>query len=187
MYYTNEYTLLIAIILTAKTKEYLVNKITNNLFNIIKSPKDAINLSKKKIKLHIKYIGLYNKKSKYIYELSKILIKKYNSIIPKNISELKKLPGVGQKTSSVFLSYMSEIFDVFPVDTHIKRLMNRWNLVNSKKLIDIEKKAKLVFEKKNWKKLHLQIILYGREYSPYRKWNLKKDIIYQKLLYNNLL
>jgi Predicted EndoIII-related endonuclease len=186
LYHINEYTLLIAIILTTQSTEKRVNKITKLLFEIIKTPIDTICLSIEHIKNIIKNIGLYNIKSKNIYNLSVILISKYNGIIPKNIYELESLPGVGHKTASVFLSHVSCEF-VFPVDTHIHRMMLRWKLSNGKNVTQTEKDAKCVFKKENWKKLHFQIIFYAREYSPSRKWDLKKDIIYQELLTNNLL
>ncbi|WP_185852195.1 endonuclease III domain-containing protein [Blattabacterium cuenoti] len=184
LYYINEFTLLIAIILTARTKEKKVNEITKYLFKEINTPMDIISIEK--IKNYIKNIGLYNIKSKNIYDLSVILIKEYNGIIPKDISKLKSLPGVGHKTASVFLSHVSNE-SVFPVDTHIHRMMFRWKLSNGKNVKQTEKDAKRIFKKENWKKLHFQIIFYAKEYSPSQKWDYKKDIIYQELLSNNLL
>ncbi|WP_185872260.1 endonuclease III domain-containing protein [Blattabacterium cuenoti] len=186
LYYINEYTLLIAIILTAKSKEKIVNKTTKRLFTKIQYPKDIFYFSIEEIKNDIQNIGLHNKKAKNIYDLSIILINKYNSVIPKNILKLKSLPGVGHKTASVFLSFVSKI-PVFPVDTHIHRMMYRWKLSNGKNVTKTEKDAKSIFNKKNWKKLHLQIISYAKEYSPSKKINLNKDIIYQELLKKNLL
>ncbi|WP_185869085.1 endonuclease III domain-containing protein [Blattabacterium cuenoti] len=186
LYYINEYTLLIAILLTAKSKEKKVNEITKCLFKKIKYPKDILHFSVEKIKNFIKNIGLHNKKSKNIYDLSITLLKNYNSFIPKNISKLKSLPGIGHKTASVFLSHVSNI-PVFPVDSHIHRMMNRWELSNGKNVKKTEEDAKRIFNKKNWKKLHFQIIFYAREYSPSQNWDLNKDIIYQKLLKKKLL
>ncbi|WP_341655810.1 endonuclease III [Blattabacterium cuenoti] len=186
LYYINEYTLLISIMLSSRTQEKKVNEITKILFKKINKPIDTIYTPIENITNIIKHIGLYKKKSKNIYDLSVILIKKYNGIIPKNISELKFLPGIGHKTASVFLSHVSNEY-VFPVDTHIHRMMFRWKLSNGKNVKQTEQDAKRFFKKKNWKKLHLQIIFYAKKYSPSRKWNLKKDIIYQELLNNNLL
>lgn len=186
LYYINEYTLLISVLLTAKSKEKKVNEITKHLFKKIRTPRDMIRFSVDEIKNFIKNIGLYNKKSKNIYDLSTILINKYNNVIPKNISILKSLPGVGHKTASVFLSHVSNV-PVFPVDTHIHRMMARWQLSDGKNVKKTEKDAKRIFNKINWKKLHLQIIFYAKEYSPSKKWNVNKDIIYQELLRNNLL
>lgn len=186
LYYINEYTLLISIILTARSKEKRVNEITKLLFKKINTPMDIISYSIEDIRNIIKNIGLYNIKSKNIYDLSMILINEYNGIIPKNIFKLKSLPGVGHKTASVFLSHVSDQF-VFPVDTHIHRMMFRWKLSNGKNVKQTEKDAKRVFKKKNWRKLHFQIIYYAKEYSPSKKWDSKKDILYQELLNNNLL
>lgn len=189
LYYINDYTLLIAILLTARSNEKIVNKVTNKLFNFIKSPYDLIVTPIKNIKYLIKKIGLYNRKSENIYKLSFILINKYNGFIPKDLSKLKKLPGVGHKTASVFLSHINNSFNVFPIDTHIYRMMIRWEICicEKKNIFHVEKCAKKYFKRKNWSKLHLQIIFYGREYSPSKKWNKKKDIIYQELLNKKLL
>ncbi|WP_223843691.1 endonuclease III domain-containing protein [Blattabacterium cuenoti] len=187
LYFINEYTLLIAIILTAKSKEQKVNEITKIFFKKFSSPKELIGLSINEIENNIKEIGLYKKKSHYIHKLSNDLIKKYKGVIPKNICLLKKLPGVGQKTASVFLSYMNRNYSVFPIDTHIKRLMKRWKLSHGRSFKQTEKDAKKLFKEKHWKKLHLQLISYGREYSPSRNWNIEKDIIYNKLKKYNLL
>ncbi|WP_185864506.1 endonuclease III domain-containing protein [Blattabacterium cuenoti] len=186
LYYINEYTLLIAVILTSRSKEKKVNDITKNLFKIIQNPEDFISYSSERIKKYLNKIGLYNKKYNYIYNLSNILINKCNRIIPKDIYQLKRFPGVGHKTASVFLSHVSDI-PVFPVDTHIHRMMYRWKLSIGKNVKKTEKDAKRIFEKKHWNKLHHQIINYAREYSPSKNWNKHKDVIYQELLNNHLL
>ncbi|WP_317168246.1 endonuclease III domain-containing protein [Blattabacterium cuenoti] len=147
LYYINEYTLLISIMLSSRTQEKKVNEITKILFRKINNPIDTIYTPIENIKNIIKHIGLYKKKSKNIYDLSVILIKKYNGIIPKNISELKFLPGIGHKTASVFLSHVSNEF-VFPVDTHIHRMMFRWKLSNGKNVKQTEQDAKRFFKKK---------------------------------------
>ncbi len=188
LYYINEYTLLIAIILTSQCRDKYVNNLTKFLFKKIKSPYDVINKPIYVLKEYIKKIGLYNKKSKYIYNLSIQIIKKHKGLIPKNIKCLENLPGVGHKTASVFLSNISNNnFYVFPVDTHIHRMMYRWELSNCKNILEIEKDAKKIFHKKKWKKLHLQIIFYGREYSPSKKWIIQKDIIYSKFIKYKLI
>ncbi|MCB0475562.1 MAG: endonuclease III, partial [Flavobacteriaceae bacterium] len=108
--------------------------------------------------------------------LSKILVEKFDGKVPKNITELEKLPAVGHKTASVV---MSQAFGVpsFPVDTHIHRLLYRWGISSGKNVVQTERDAKQIFPKETWNKLHLQIIYYGREYSPARGWDLEKDII----------
>jgi endonuclease-3 len=119
-------------------------------------------------------------KSKGIYGLSHILIDKHNGKVPQSFEYLEELPAVGHKTASVV---MSQAFGVpaFPVDTHIHRLMYRWNLTNGKNVVQTEKDAKRLFPKELWNKLHLQIIFYGREYSTARGWDIENDIIFQKI------
>ena len=174
------YTLLIAVLLSAQSTDKRVNLITPKLFKYADNPFKMIKLSVKKIKNIIKPIGLSNTKSKGIYNLSKILIEKFNGEVPNSFVELEKLPSVGHKTASVV---MSQGFghQTFPIDTHIHRLMYRWGLSNGSNVDKTEIDAKRIFPKKNWNKLHLQIIFYGREYSPARGWNIKKDIITQKV------
>ena len=174
------YTLLIAVLLSAQSTDKRVNLITPKLFKYADNPFKMTKLSVEKIKNIIKPIGLSNTKSKGIYNLSKILIEKFNGEVPNSFVELEKLPSVGHKTASVV---MSQGFghQTFPIDTHIHRLMYRWGLSNGSNVDKTEIDAKRIFPKKNWNKLHLQIIFYGREYSPARGWDIKKDIITQKV------
>ncbi|MDT8415018.1 MAG: endonuclease III [Flavobacteriaceae bacterium] len=170
------YTLLIAVLLSAQSTDVRVNQITPKLFAKADNPYDMVKLSETEIREIIKPVGLSPMKSKGIYGLSKILIEKYDGKVPANFDALESLPAVGHKTASVV---MSQAFGVaaFPVDTHIHRLMYRWNLSNGKSVVQTEKDAKRLFPKELWNKLHLQIIWYGREYSPARGWDLEKDII----------
>ena len=135
-----------------------------------------IKLSQEEIREIIKPVGLSPMKSKGIYELSHILINEHNGQVPASFEALEALPAVGHKTASVV---MAQAFNVpaFPVDTHIHRLMYRWGLTNGKNVVQTEKDAKRLFPKDLWNKLHLQIIWYGRQYSPARGWDLEKDII----------
>ena len=170
------YTLLIAVLLSAQCTDVRVNKITPLLFAEADNPYDMIKLSVEDIKNIIRPCGLSPMKSKGIYGLSKILIEKHNGKVPQSFEALEAFPSVGHKTASVV---MSQAFGVpaFPVDTHIHRLMYRWNLSNGKNVVQTEKDAKRLFPKDIWNDLHLQIIWYGREYSPARGWRLEKDII----------
>ncbi len=170
------YTLLIAVLLSAQSTDVGVNKITPILFEIADNPYDMVKLSIEEIREIIKPVGLSPMKSKGIYKLSKILIEKYNGNVPASFKDLEALPAVGHKTASVV---MSQAFNIpaFPVDTHIHRLMYRWGLSNGKNVKQTEKDAKRLFPKDKWNKLHIQIIWYGREYSPARGWHLEKDII----------
>ncbi|MFV9550989.1 endonuclease III domain-containing protein [Algibacter sp. PT7-4] len=172
----NPYTLLIAVLLSAQCTDVRVNKITPLLFERADNPFDMIKMSIEDIKEIIKPCGLSPMKSKGIYGLSKILIEKHNGKVPESFEALEALPAVGHKTASVV---MSQAFGVpaFPVDTHIHRLMYRWNLTNGKNVTQTEKDAKRLFPRELWNDLHLQIIWYGREYSPARGWNLEKDVI----------
>ncbi len=170
------YTLLIAVLLSAQSTDARVNTITPLLFEKADNPYDMIKLSVEEIRAIIKPVGLSPMKSKGIYGLSHILIDKHNGEVPQSFEALEELPAVGHKTASVV---MSQAFGIpaFPVDTHIHRLLYRWNLTNGKNVVQTEKDAKRLFPKELWNKLHLQIIFYGREYSPARGWNLEKDLI----------
>lgn len=170
------YTLLIAVLLSAQSTDARVNQITPLLFAKADNPYDMVKLSVEEIREIIKPVGLSPAKSKGIYELSHILIEKHNGEVPQSFEYLEELPAVGHKTASVV---MSQAFGVpaFPVDTHIHRLMYRWGLSNGKNVTQTEKDAKRLFPEEKWNKLHIQIILYGREYSPARGWNIEKDII----------
>lgn len=170
------YTLLIAVLLSAQCTDVRVNQITPLLFAKADNPYDMIKMSVEEIKEIIRPCGLSPMKSKGIYGLSHILINDYNGEVPQNFSALESLPAVGHKTASVV---MSQAFGVpaFPVDTHIHRLLYRWNLTTGKNVIRTEKDAKRLFPIELWNELHLQIIWYGREYSPARGWDLEKDII----------
>ena len=170
------YTLLIAVLLSAQCTDVRVNQITPLLFAKADNPYDMVKLSVEEIREIIKPCGLSPMKSKGIHGLSQILIEKHGGEVPQSFEHLEALPAVGHKTASVV---MSQAFGVpaFPVDTHIHRLMYRWNLTNGKNVQQTEKDAKRIFPEALWNDLHLQIIWYGREYSPARGWNLEKDII----------
>jgi len=174
------YTLLVAVLLSAQCTDVRVNKITPLLFAKADNPIDMIKLSEQEIREIIKPCGLSPMKSKGIYGLSHILINQHQGKVPQNFKDLEALPAVGHKTASVV---MSQAFGVpaFPVDTHIHRLMYRWNLSSGKNVSQTEKDAKRLFPIELWNDLHLQIIWYGREYSPARGWSLDKDIITKKI------
>ncbi|WP_075343913.1 endonuclease III domain-containing protein [Tenacibaculum agarivorans] len=170
------YTLLIAVLMSAQSTDERVNKITPLLFERADNPYDMVQLTVDEIREIIKPVGLSPMKSKGIFGLSQILIEKHNGEVPQSFEALEELPAVGHKTASVV---MAQAFNIpaFPVDTHIHRLMFRWNLSNGKSVAQTEKDAKRLFPKELWNKLHLQIIYYGREYSPARGWKLENDII----------
>ena len=170
------YTLLIAVLLSAQSTDVRVNKITPLLFERASTPEEMVKLSIEEIRSIIRPVGLSPMKSKGIYGLSHILLNKHNGKVPQDLEALEELPAVGHKTASVV---MAQAFGVpsFPVDTHIHRLMYRWGLSNGKNVVQTEKDAKRLFPEEKWNDLHLQIIWYGREYSPARGWKIENDII----------
>ena len=170
------YTLLIAVLLSAQSTDVRVNQITPLLFERADNPYDMVKMSVEEIREIIKPVGLSPMKSKGIHGLSKILIDKYQGEVPNNLEALEELPAVGHKTASVVISQAFGT-PAFPVDTHIHRLMYRWGFSNGKNVVQTERDAKRLFPKDKWNDLHLQIIWYGREYSPARGWNLESDII----------
>ncbi|MEX0998326.1 MAG: endonuclease III [Flavobacteriaceae bacterium] len=170
------YTLLIAVLLSAQSTDVRVNQITPILFELADNPYDMIKLSEEEIREIIKPVGLSPMKAKGIYYLSHILIDKHKGQVPASFEALEELPAVGHKTASVVMAQAFKV-PAFPVDTHIHRLMYRWGLSNGKNVVQTEKDAKRLFPKDLWNKLHLQIIWYGRQYSPARGWDLEKDII----------
>ena len=177
--HTDAFTLLIAVLLSAQCTDARVNTITPHLFKQANNPFDMIKLSIEEIREIIKPCGLSPAKSKAIFNLSHIIINEHNGEVPASFEALEALPGVGHKTASVV---MAQAFGVpaFPVDTHIHRLMTRWKLTNGKSVEQTERDAKKLFPEESWNKLHLQIIFYGREYSPARG-NLQNDFITQTL------
>ncbi|MFL2689986.1 MAG: endonuclease III [Gammaproteobacteria bacterium] len=163
----NNFTLLIAVLLSAQCTDERVNKVTPNLFSIASDPLSMSKLSVNKIYKIIKPCGLGPQKSKAISKLSKILVTRFSSNVPNNFSDLEKLPGVGHKTASVVMSQGFGI-PAFAVDTHIHRLAQRWGLTNGKSVKKTEEDLKKVFPKESWNKLHLQIIFWGRQYCMAR-------------------
>jgi endonuclease-3 len=164
----NKFTLLVSVLLSAQTTDINVNNVTKNIYPKYNKPEHFVKLGRKRIEKLIKSIGIFRVKAKNIYYLSRILLEKYGSKVPKTFEELEKLPGVGHKTASVVISQGFGI-PTFPVDTHIHRLAQRWGLTNGRNVVQTEKDLKRLFPKKYWNKLHLQIIYYGREYCRARE------------------
>ena len=163
----NKFELVVAVLLSAQCTDERVNQVTPTLFKKANTALKMTKLAKKTIYNIIRPCGLAPQKSKAIFELSRILVKKFKGNVPESFEELEKLPGVGHKTASVV---MSQGFGhpAFPVDTHIHRLAQRWGLTNGKNVVQTEKDLKYLFPKKSWNKLHLQIIFYGREFCQAR-------------------
>lgn len=168
--HTSNYTLLVAVLLSAQCTDARVNTVTPQLFNRADNPFDMVKLSVEDIREIIKPCGLSPQKSKAIHGLSQILIDKYDGEVPNTLEQLEELPGVGHKTASVVMIQSFNI-PAFPVDTHIHRLLYRWNMTTGKNVDQTEKDAKRLFPKATWIKLHLQIIYFGREYCPARGHN----------------
>ncbi len=173
--HTDEFTLLVAVALSAQTTDKKVNQVTPALFAVAGTPQKMAKMEAEEIREYIKEVGLSTSKSKNLKRMAEILVEKHNGIVPESFELLEELPGVGHKTASVV---MSQAFGhpAFPVDTHIHRLMTQWKLTNGKSVVQTEVDAKKLFPKDKWNKLHIQIIFYGREYSPARG-NGTKDFI----------
>lgn len=174
------YTLLVAVLLSAQCTDVRVNQVTPALWDLADNPFEMAKQAVEDIKAIIRPCGLSPQKSKAISVLSSMLVEKYNGEVPQSFEQLEELPGVGHKTASVV---MSQAFGVpaFPVDTHIHRLMYRWNLTNGKNVVQTEKDAKRLFPEDLWNRLHLQIIFFGREYCPARSHKVETCPICQHI------
>jgi len=161
------YTLLIAVLLSAQCTDARVNIVTPHLFKRADIPEKMVLLDVSEIQSIIRSCGLAPRKAKAIWELSQILIEEHGGSVPASFEALEALPGVGHKTASVV---MSQAFGqpAFPVDTHIHRCAKRWGLSNGKNVKQTEVDLKKAFPKKEWNRLHLQIIYFAREYCPAR-------------------
>jgi endonuclease III len=166
--FKNNFTLLISVLLSAQCTDVSVNNVTKNIYPKYNHPKHFVKLGRKKIERLINKIGIFRIKAKNIYYLSKTLVEKYKSKVPRTYKELESLPGVGHKTASVVMSQAFG-YPAFPVDTHIHRLAQRWGLTNGENVVQTERDLKKIFPIKHWNKLHLQIIWYGREYCKARE------------------
>jgi endonuclease-3 len=174
--HSDAYTLLIAVLLSAQCTDERVNKITPLLFSKANTPQAMVTLTVEQIRDIIKPCGLSPRKSQAIFDLSHIILNKHQGLVPQTFHALEELPGVGHKTASVV---MSQAFGVpaFPVDTHIHRLLTRWGITSGKNVEETERDAKKLFPEDKWNKLHLQIIFYGREFSPARSPKKERDFI----------
>ena len=177
--HNDPFTLLVAVALSAQTTDKKVNQISPKLFEVAGDPFKMKELEVDEIKYLIKEIGLANTKAKNLKRMAELLVERHDGMVPQTFEELEALPGVGHKTASVV---MSQAFGepAFPVDTHIHRLMIQWQLTSGKNVVETEKDSKRIFPKESWNKLHLQIIFYGREYSPARG-NKEKDFLTRML------
>lgn len=177
--HTDPYTLMVAVALSAQTTDKKVNQVTPDLFAVAGTPQRMAKLEEYQIKELIKEIGLSNTKAKNLKRMAELLLERHNGVVPQTYEELEALPGVGHKTASVVMS-QGFGFPAFPVDTHIHRLMKKWKLTSGKNVVETERDAKAIWPESVWNKLHLQIIFYGREYSPARGKG-EKDFITKML------
>lgn len=178
--HSDPFTLMVAVALSAQTTDKKVNQVTPELFAVAGTPQRMAKLEEFQIKELIKEIGLSNTKAKNLKRMAELLVERHKGIVPQTYEELEALPGVGHKTASVVMS-QGFGFPAFPVDTHIHRLMTQWKLTSGKNVVETEKDAKNLWKEAVWNKLHLQIIFYGREYSPARGKG-EKDFI-KKMLF----
>ena len=181
LYHKDHYTLLVAVLLSAQATDKKVNEIVPTLFAKADNPKDMVKLSFEEVKGIISPIGLGNTKARAILELSAILLEKHNGEVPSSLEELEKLPSVGHKTASVVMAQAFDSKDVFPVDTHIARLSNRWGISKSQNPLVVEQDLKRYFEGSNWAKLHLQMIFFARKFCPARGHILESCPVCRKL------
>jgi endonuclease-3 len=177
--HVDPYTLLVAVLLSARCTDAQVNKVTPILFAKADTPREMIRMEIDEIRSIIRPCGLSPQKAKAIWHLSKILLDKHKGKVPDTLEELEELPGVGHKTASVVIA---QAFGkpAFPVDTHIHRLAYRWGLSNGKSVEQTEKDLKAVFPEHTWDKVHLQIIYFGREYCPARGHDWRKCLVCSK-------
>jgi len=180
LWHTDPYTLLIAVILSARCTDKKVNEITPQLFSMASSPQAMAALEQSTIQKIIKPCGLSPTKSKAIKSLSKILVEKYEGKVPQDIEKLEALPGVGHKTASVVVAQAFKKH-AFPIDTHIHRCAKRWGLSSGINVTQTEKDLKNIFPKHAWNTLHLQIIYYGRQFCTARNHQIANCSICHRL------
>jgi endonuclease-3 len=178
--HTDPYTLLVAVLLSAQCTDERVNRITPALFALASSPQAMVQHTVEAIDAIVRPCGLSPTKAKHIRRLSELLIERHGGHVPADFAALEALPGVGHKTASVV---MAQAFGVpaFPVDTHIHRLMTRWGLTDGRSVEQTERDAKALFPEDRWNDLHLQIIFYGRAFSPARGVDPAKDVLLREL------
>lgn len=179
--HTDPYTLLIAVVLSARSTDAKVNEITKDLFKVAGTPQAMVKLSEEAVRHIIRPCGLSPSKAKALIGLSKILIEKHGGKVPMSFEALEALPGVGHKTASVVMSQAFGV-EAFPVDTHIYRLARRWKLSKGNNVKAVEKDLKAVFPKKLWGSVHLQMLYYAREHCNARKCGGKGCLICKALI-----
>jgi len=174
--YVNNFTLLVAVVLSAQATDKGVNKATKTLFEIADTPEKMLALGQDGITEYIKSIGLYRNKAKNVFALSKLLIEKFNSKIPATREQLETLPGVGRKTANVVLN-IAFAEHTIGVDTHLFRVSNRTGLAPGKTPLEVEKLLEKTIPKQYLLHAHHWLILHGRYICKARSPNCKNCII----------
>ena len=180
--YSNAYTLLVAVVLSAQATDKGVNKATGPLFKIVKTPEKMIELGEARLRSYVKTIGLYNAKAKNIMALSRILVEKYKARVPNNREALESLPGVGRKTANVVLNIFFGV-PTIAVDTHVFRISNRTGLAEGKTPLEVEKALERVVPEEYALHAHHWLILHGRYVCKARKPECPSCLIRDLCLY----
>ena len=174
LFYSKDYELVIAVMLSAQTTDKSVNAVTPILFNKYPSLEDLNNAPLEDIEEILKPIGLYKNKAKNLKGIVKDLLERFNGKVPSNKDELMTLPGVGNKTAGVIRAEIFQIPDL-PVDTHILRISKRLNLAKKEdEPIDVERKLKKLIPEERWIKSHHQLIHFGRYFCTARNPQCEK-------------
>jgi endonuclease-3 len=180
--YTNPYTLLVAVALSAQATDVGVNKATEKLFQIVSTPQEMLALGEAGLKDHIKTIGLYNSKAKNVMKAAQMLVNDHNGIVPNDQAALEKLPGVGRKTANVVRNIAWGV-PTIAVDTHIFRVGNRTGLAKGKTPLEVEKKLIKAVPQTYMLHAHHWLILHGRYICKARKPDCAQCIVYDLCSY----
>lgn len=166
--FSNEYELLIAVVLSAQCTDERVNKVTEELFKEHNTPQTMLLLTQEQLEKYIFSCGLYHSKAEHILSLSKDLVEKFNGQVPSSLEELRSLAGVGRKTANVVYSVAFN-GDAIAVDTHVFRVANRIGLVKADNPLNTEKGLMKILDKKIWSKMHHYLIYLGRSFCKASK------------------
>lgn len=180
----NNYTFLIAVLLSAQTKDKSVNIITNELFKVASNPEQMLSLGLEKLKEYIRTIGLYNNKAKNIINLSQILVNDYNSEVPLNRDLLEKLPGIGRKSANVILNNICNA-PYIAVDTHVARVSKRLGLTNNTNVKKIEEDLYKIIPSKYHNKASNLLVMHGRYTCTARKPKCNSCALSDICIYKN--
>lgn len=185
--YNNDWQLLVAVVLSARTTDKKVNEVTEKLFDKFPNREDYLDLTKEELAEEIDSIGLYNSKAGYVIDSAEMIEEEFEGEIPKNLDDLQELPGVGRKTANVVLGEAFSKAEGVAVDTHVQRLSQKFGLTDHEKPDKIEEDLMEILPKNEWKNFTLRMIEYGREYSPAHKVDNEDDPISQALKSEGIL